>query len=393
MRSPQATAVPAIETVNQFPFLYWRLSSFYLFYFAALGALVPYWSLYLKDRGFVAAEIGELIAILMATKLVAPNVWGWIADRTGRRMAIIRLASLLAAVIFAGTLFDSGYLWLALVMAGFSFFWNAALPQFEAVTLSHLGDSTHRYSSIRLWGSVGFILAVAGLGWMLEDVGIELLPHALVLLFAAIWLASLTVPEHAHAEHPRPHEPLRRVLRRPDVLALLVVCFLMQASHGPYYTFFTLYLEDYGYSRSGIGQLWALGVLAEIGVFLVMHRWLPRFGARWLLLASLVLTTLRWLLIAGFADNLAVVLLAQTLHAASFGIHHAVAIFLIHQFFVGRNQGRGQALYSSLSFGAGGAVGALAAGYLWTGIGAEWTFVAAAAVSGLAWLVAYRRVT
>lgn len=378
--------------MTQPSYIYWRLSTFYLFYFAALGALVPYWSLYLKDRGFVAAEIGELIAILMATKLVAPNVWGWIADRTGRRMASIRLASLLAALIFAGALFNSSYVWLALVMAGFSFFWNAALPQFEAVTLSHLGDSTHRYSSIRLWGSVGFILSVAGLGWMFERVGIELLPHALVLLFTAIWLSSLLVPDHTPTHSSRRHEPLREVLRRPDVMALLAVCFLMQASHGPYYTFFTLYLEEYGYSRSHIGQLWALGVVAEIGVFLVMHRWLPRFGARRLLLSSLVLTTLRWLLIAGFAENLSLVMLAQTLHAASFGIHHAVAIYLIHQFFVGRNQGRGQALYSSLSFGAGGAVGSLAAGYLWAGIGAEWTFVAAAAASALAWLVAYRRV-
>jgi MFS transporter, PPP family, 3-phenylpropionic acid transporter len=370
--------------------LYWRLSGFYLFYFAVLGALVPYWSLYLQETGFGAAEIGELVAILMATKLVAPYVWGWIADHTGRRIAIIRLASLLAAVVFAGVLVDSSYVWLALVMAGFSFFWNAALPQFEAVTLSHLGAATHRYSGIRLWGSIGFILAVAALGWVFDRFGVGLLPHILLVLLGAIWLASLFVPEHAGAESAPTHEPLGRVLRRPDVIALLLVCFLMQASHGPYYTFFTLYLEDYGYSRSSIGQLWALGVIAEIGVFLVMHRWLPRFGARQLLLVSLLLTTLRWLLIAGFADSLIVILVAQTLHAASFGIYHAVSIHLIHQFFVGRNQGRGQALYSSLSFGAGGAVGSLAAGYLWVGMGAQWTYVVAAAVSGLAWGAAYR---
>lgn len=372
--------------------LYWRLSGFYLFYFATLGALIPYWSLYLKDIGFNAAEIGELVAILMATKLVAPNVWGWIADHTGRRMAIIRLASLLSVVIFAGVLFGSSYLWLALVISGFSFFWNAALPQFEAITLSHLGASTHRYSSIRLWGSIGFILTVAGLGPVFDHVGVALLPQILLGLFMAIWLASLAVPDHATAETTVEHAPLRQVLSRPDVLALLVVCFLMQTSHGPYYTFFTLYLEDYGYNRSSIGLLWALGVVAEIGVFVVMHRWLPRYGARRLLLASLALATLRWLLIAGFADHLPVVLFAQTLHAASFGVYHAVAIHLVHQLFVGRNQGRGQALYSSLSFGAGGAVGSLAAGYVWTGMGAEWTYVFGAVASGLAFVIAVRRV-
>ncbi|HAO26324.1 MAG TPA: MFS transporter, partial [Methylophaga sp.] len=58
---------------------YWRLSGFYLFYFATLGILVPYWGLYLQWEGFSARQIGELTAILLATRIIAPNVWGWIA--------------------------------------------------------------------------------------------------------------------------------------------------------------------------------------------------------------------------------------------------------------------------------------------------------------------------
>ena len=80
---------------------YWRLSGFYFFYFAVLGALVPYWGLYLQFRGFGPAQIGELMAVLMATKIVAPNIWGWIADHTGRRMAIVRSASLISFLVFA----------------------------------------------------------------------------------------------------------------------------------------------------------------------------------------------------------------------------------------------------------------------------------------------------
>jgi len=150
---------------------YWRLSGFYLLYFAALGALVPYWGLYLKSLGFSPADIGELMAVIMATKLVAPNAWAWIADQRGHRMAIVRLASLLAAVAFAGVFLALGYWWLAAVIAVFSFFWNAALPQFEATTLTHLGERVHRYTSIRIWGSIGFILVVAGLGPFLDRYG------------------------------------------------------------------------------------------------------------------------------------------------------------------------------------------------------------------------------
>ncbi|MDX1251687.1 MAG: MFS transporter [Gammaproteobacteria bacterium] len=369
---------------------YWRLSAFYFFFFSSLGAMLPYWGLYLESLGFTPQRIGELMALLMATKIVSPNVWGWIADHTGRRMAIVRLGSLLAAVCFSGVLFGSGYWWLALVMVAFSFFWNATLPQFEATTFTHLGEHTHRYSTIRLWGSIGFIVAVAALGPLFQRVGVGLLPWILLGLMASIWLVSLLVPERLVPPHAQEHQPLREVLRRPEVMALLVVCFLMQASHGPYYTFYSIYLEDHGYSRSAIGQLWALGVIAEVGVFLVMHRLAPRTGLRTLFLASMGLTALRWALIGLYVDKLPVMIFAQTLHAASFGIYHAVAIQLVHKYFTGRHQGRGQALYSSLSFGAGGAVGSLYSGYVWGAASPTAAYCAAALIAAAAFLVAWR---
>jgi len=369
---------------------YWRFSKFYFFFFASIGVLVPYWSLYLKSLGFGPAEIGELMAVIMATKIVAPNIWGWIADHTGRRVQIIRLTTLLALIAFAGVFLGQGYWWIAAVMCLFSFFWNAALPQFEATTMSMLGDQSHRYSRIRLWGSVGFIVAVVALGPVLDAVGTSVIPVAILLTLIGLVVSAWLVP----LENARPLERVAgsiwQVLSQPQVIIVLLVCFLLQASHGPYYTFYTIYMEEAGYSRSLIGQLWALGVVAEIGVFLVMHRLLPRYGAKALLLLSLGLTSLRWLLTAWFVDSLAVMVFSQLLHAASFGIYHAVAIYLIHKMFVGRHQGRGQALYSSLSFGAGGAVGSLMSGYLWSGIGATATFQAAALMSALAFLLAWR---
>ena len=367
---------------------YWRLSGFYLFYFASIGALIPYWSLYLKQLDFSARDIGTLMAMVMATKIVSPNVWGWVADRTGQRMRIVRIGCLLGTVCFAGVFLDDRYWWLATVMLAFSFFWNATLPQFEATTFNHLGKDSHQYSGIRLWGSIGFIVAVAALGPVLDAQGAAILPVIIVVLFAGIWLSSLLVPEQASQHLPLTHEPILKVLRRPEVLSLLVVCFLLQASHGPYYTFYTLYLEDYGYSRSAIGQLWALGVVAEVVVFMLMHRWVPRFGLRLLLLTSLGLTVLRWVLIGQFPELMSVMIFAQLLHAASFGIYHAVAIQLIHRYFTGRNQGRGQALYSSLSFGAGGAVGSFASGLGWESIGPANVYWLAALIALMAFVVA-----
>jgi PPP family 3-phenylpropionic acid transporter len=330
------------------------------------------------------------MAVVMATKIIAPNIWGWIADHTGQRMWIVRAGSLLAILFFTGVFFGQGYLWMAAVMAAFSFFWNATLPQFEATTFSHLGEQTHRYSSIRLWGSIGFVIAAIGLGWELEVQGAGNLPVVLLGLFVGIWLISLIVPERAAGHLKLDQLHLFDVLKRPEVLALIMIVFLMQLSHGPYYTFYTIYMEDHGYSRSFIGWLWALGVIAEIVVFLIMHRLIPAFGLRRLLLFSLAMAALRWCLLAWFVDSLLIMLLNQVLHAATFGVYHAAAIQYFHVYFRGRHQGRGQALYSSMSYGAGGALGALLSGYAWSGLGSTMTYLAAALISVLSILIGWR---
>ena len=138
--------------------------------------------------------------------------------------------------------------------------------------------------------------------------------------------------------------------------------FLLQFSHGPYYTFLSVYLEMHGYSRGQTGLLWSLGVVAEVVLFLVMHRLLARFTLRQILLASLALTALRWLLIGAWVDVLPLLIFAQCLHAASFASYHAAAVELVRTLFAGGNEGQGMALYSGISYGAGAASGALVSG-------------------------------
>lgn len=372
------------------PFPFRSLSSFYLFYFATLGVLIPYWGPYLESLGFSIMEIGELTAILAATKIVAPNIWGWWADRRGEHLGIVRFASLASIIAFAGVFIGSGYWWMALVIALFSFFWNASLPQFEAVTLNHLGREVARYSSIRLWGSVGFIVTVAGVGVVLDLWGVWLVPVALMLLMVGIWVSSLVVPPVPDPEHDHPHITLRSVLGRPVVVALLLVAFLNQAAHGTYYTFYTLYMENFGHDKGVIGMIWALSVAAEVWIFTKMANWIPRFGERNLLLVSLLLATARWWLTALFPDSLPLMFLVQMLHAASFGVIHAVSIHMIHDLFRGKLQGRGQALYSSVSFGVGGVIGSLLGGLAWTQARPEAIFYLSMGLSLIALAVAWR---
>ena len=368
---------------------YARLSSYYFFHFAALGALVPFWGPYLLERGFQPAAIGVLMAILMGTKIIAPNVWGLLADRAGQRMPIVRLGAALAVVCFVGVFWAEGFWSMALVMTVFSFFWNAPLPLMESVTFNHLGARANRYASVRVWGSVGFIISVTLIGWWQDRAGSSIIPITVLVLFIGVWLSCLFVPDRGHADGHDAHLSLRSLVRRPEILFFLGACLLMQASHGAYYAFYSIYLEAHGYGSTAIGALWAFGVAIEVIVFLGMHRLLERFGARRMLLLSLSLAVLRWLLIGLFIELVAVQIVAQSLHAFSFGAFHASAIHLAHHYFPGPTQGRGQALYNSVSFGVGGAVGSLISGLLWSSAGPTTTFVAASLMAGLGWVTAY----
>jgi len=270
-------------------------------------------------------------------------------------------------------------------MSLISFFWSASLPLVEATTLSHLKDRTDRYGRIRLWGSVGFILVVVGLGSALDHFPISLVLWVVMGLLLGIVLTARVMPEAEMVRQDHDHTPLGRVARRPEVLALIVAAMLMAVAHGPYYTFFTIHLVEAGYSKTLAGWLWALGVVCEIGVFLVMPRVFARVRPETVLLVTLLAAGVRFVLIGYLAGSLAVLLFAQLLHALTFGAYHASAMALVHRYFTGRNQARGQALYNSLAFGVGGTIGSLYSGGAWDSLGNAETFALA---SGFALLAA-----
>lgn len=347
------------------PVPYWRLSAFYFCFFGLLGALFPYWSLYLKSLGFSAADIGLLLALPMATKVVAPNLWGWLADHTGQRLLIIRVGALLSCVCFSGIFLSQQFWVVAMVMVGYSFFWNAVLPQQEVVTTSFLRETPENYSRVRLWGSIGFIIFVLGSGAWFDAYSIDSLPLIGFLLLAGIFITSLAVPTPHQQKHQRASQPFLAVLRQPAVAAFFVAGMLMQFSHGIYYSFFSIYMETQGYSRGVIGVLWSVGVVAEVVLFIVMHRLLPLFGVRLIMSVCLLLATLRWLTIGYFPELLWLLIVAQTLHAFTFGAYHSAGIDCIRRLFEPGNQGKAQALYSAFCLGLGGAIGSWLGGLVW----------------------------
>lgn len=370
---------------------YSRLAGFYFFYFAYIGAFSPFFGLYLLSVGRSAVEIGVLMALPAVARIVAPHLWGWLADTTGRHTPLLRATALAGVACFLGVFAGSDFYWLIAVLLLASFFLAAALPLLEATTLAHLGEDTGRYGPVRVWGSLGYIVAVVAIGYALDRIAVAALPWMVVVTLAGMIAYCWQIPEARLAPQATDDVPFWNILRQRGVAALIVACALMAAAHGPYYTFYSIHLVGYGYSKALTGWLWALGVVCEIAIFLWLPRLYAAFTLRAILITSFALAVVRFLIIGWGAESLLLLLLAQVLHAATFGSFHAAAIGMVHRLFRGRHQARGQAIYGSLTYGLGGTVGALASGYAWDHFGAGLTFTlaAVAALAGML-LVAWK---
>lgn len=338
-----------------------RLAAFYCAHFIQAGLFMAYFPLYLAGRGFGVVEIAWVLALPSIMRTFAPAGWGVLADRTGALRALVALSCAGAAAGFIALPFAESFAAVVLVIGVATLLSAGALPIVETITLGALAGQPGRYGPIRLWGSIGFIGAVLAGGTWLDAVPVKALPGPLVA-FALVALAvALSLPGgsgHARAE------PAHWQVSAP-VLRLLACGFCMAAAHGTLYAFFTLHLERSGYRVATIGVLWSLSVVAEIVVFVFLPQLFRRFALSSILFGSFACAVVRFLILGWLADALWLVVIAQLLHAATFGAFHAAAVAAVHRVFPQAAHARGQTLFSSVTYGAGGAVGALAAGWVW----------------------------
>lgn len=370
--------------------------SFALFFFAYygyVGVFSPYASLYFAEHGLSAAQIGVLMSMLQVMRIFGPNLWGWVADHSQQRVRVLQLTSLAAALAFCGMFYGQVFAQFFIIMVIVNLFTSAQGPLSEALMLSAMrGDLTH-YGRLRLWGSVGFIVSVMCAGQLLDRYGINLMPWIALGLLLMVFGVAMRMRE-VTAVAPAPDMPsVRELLSKREVRAFFASTFLMVAAHASLYVYYSLYLSQIGYSKTVIGLMWSLGVVAEIIFFFYQAPLFRRFGIKNLMMLSLLVGVVRFLFIGFGAESLVVLLIAQVLHAATFGVHHSASVATLQRWFSGALQARGQALFISISYGLGGSLGGLLLSACWDTFGAQVVYLIAAmmalAGAGMA-LLSYR---
>lgn len=365
-----------------------RVAALLFTYFATVGGMSPFLSLYLADQGHSIERIGVLMAVPQIMRIFAPPFWGWMLDRSGRSALLLRISAIANLLLLAVMPSLASSFVAVFVLLSLLYFANAAQgPIGEARVLAITGSDSGWYGRIRLWGSIGFLLAVSGVGPLLDGFGTASLPRVLLVMGLAVLVVVWSLPESARTRVSKRSVRIRQRLTEPAIALFFLAAFLMMFAHAALYAFFSLYLQGFGYSQSSIGLIWALGVVAEIVVFRFQNRLFARFGAGVLLSACLLAAVIRFALVSLSQGGLLLILLTQLLHALTFGIHHSACMAYLQRWFEPGQQGRAQAMFVTIAYGLGGTSGGLIASLLWTQIAPGAAFAGAALASAAAWLV------
>lgn len=368
------------------PSVRWAFGSFFFLYFAYVGLVSPFASLFFVDRGFSVIEIAVLMSMLQITRIVGPFSWGWLSDYLSDRIGIIRFCACLAALVFLFIFFLQSYIAFFVWMFVLHTILSSLMPLGESATVHALfkdNSFDKRYGRLRLWGSIGFIAMVLFAGELFQRKGIELYPIVGSIVLMALAFITFKLHEPKLERHRMVKGELLVVLLNPDVRWFLLSGFFMVFAHAALYVFYSLYLADLGYDKFQIGLFWALGVFAEVIFFYFQSKVLSRLDPEVVLQMAFGIGVMRFTLIAFFPIT-GVLILAQIMHAGTFAAHHSAATKLLQRWFTGPLQARGQALMATVSYGLGGTLGGIVAGWLWDATAPRNVFVMSAFACGLA---------
>ncbi len=336
--------------------LFSKISSFFFFYFILVAIYIIFMPKMLQTLGYSTFQIGFIFSLGPLMRFIIPFFFLNKIKLTENIFYISLLFSLISSILFYFTIQNFYLFIIPNIILGISF--GILLPFIETYALAYL--KKERFGRSRLFGSLGFMLCSLILARNLTDyfVGLDyfLVSTVLVVIFGFLITSSerkLKIIKQSFSEK----------FRFKKARFLWISLFFMQMSFGFFYNFFTIYETDHGISLETISYLWTFSIICEIILFYFQTPLFKRFDLLTLIKAAVFLTIIRWLLLYLFPSSLTILYISQGLHAFSFALHHTAAISYLYSIY--ENKRLSSQFYYGFSFGLGGFVGALLAGYLY----------------------------
>ncbi len=346
---------------------HWVLAAQYFLYFGVMGMHLPFFNLYCYQLGFTGWQIGTLSAARSIVLIIFSIGWSVLADKFRTRRPIYIFCNFASSALWALFLLTTDYYWMIAITVAYGIFYAPLVSFLEAFAMDILGKNKKRYGRMRAWGSLAFITVVLVLGRLIDLYSVKII---ISLILAGSWVQAIVSIGFPQVESTR-KQPFGAGLRRlltPQVGVFLVCAFLMLASHGAYYAFFSIHLNNLGFDNFFIGICWALAVGAEIVAMFFSERIFKRFTYESVLITSFAVAVLRWTGL--WAVESAVGILAlQVSHAITYGTFHMASILYIDTLAPASAKTIGQAVNNAVTYGLGLMVGFFISGALYEHVG------------------------
>ncbi len=363
------------------------IRSQYFLYFAVMGAVLPYFNLYCYHLGFTGYEIGVLSALRSFAIVLFPVLWGMLADRLRIRKPIYVVCNVFATVIWLGYFLTTDFGPMVVITFVYGIFYTPIIPLLEAMTMDILGGEKSSYGRTRAWGSISFILVVLLLGRVIDLFGVDIILILVVAGSAMQAVLATTLPSSQRQQSPITLAGIRSLFTR-RFTAFLICAFLMLVSHGAYYGFFSIHLEQLGLSGTLIGLAWAVASTAEILVMIASARLFHRFSPEKMMLFSAAVAVIRWLILY-WAISPVVIIFSQVLHAITYGVFHMASILYVDKRSPKGGKTLGQAVNNSVTYGLGLMVGFYLNGWLYAYVSVFDLFLVSAGIAAVGGMIVH----
>lgn len=334
--------------------LFFKLSAFYFFYFAAVGVYVIFLPKVLHDLEYSAMQIGVVFALAPLMRFVTPFLFLKHIKLNQRVFKIALFLSIFCSSTFYFTIQNFYFFMINNAILGAAL--SLILPYLEVNAVKILGKD--RYGKSRLYGSIGFTVIALILGKFLTNPYIALHYYLAVNILTVIFALLLLKFDDVNHDESKTNESFSFFRYWPFWVSL----FFMQLSFGGFYNFFTIYETDHGISLEMTSYLWSFGVLCEI-ILLYFQAPILKKNLLNIIKFSIAITIIRWLLLFAYPENLALTFFTQSIHAFSFGLYHSAVIIYLYSLY--ENKKLAQQFMYGVAYGLGGFLGALIAGWLY----------------------------
>ena len=340
---------------------------------------MPYFNLYCYRLGFSGLEIGLLSALRSMTLVLFPLIWGALADRFHVRKPIYIFCNFASTFTWVFFLFTVDFWSMLLITAFYGMFYAPIISFLEAVTMDVLDTEKKSYGRIRVWGSISFIIMVLVIGKIIDIYSVDMI---LILVLAGSLMLSVMSPHIPAIKTAKTNllRPGLASLFEKRVLVFLFCAFMMLVSHGAYYGFFSIHLENLGFHHTFIGVTWALASTAEILVMVNSDRIFKRFSLENVLFISFLTAAVRWITLFLFGSA-AIILLSQILHSITYGTFHMASILYMDRLTPENAKTLGQAVNNGLTYGFGLMVGFFVNGYIYETAGSFILFLTSSLIA------------